>query len=401
MDATSPLEPGTRPARTWFWLILAGVGAAGIVVSGVLAAVYQSFVDTIVVLLIGWPLVGAVLVVRRPGNAIGKLMVAFAALFGISLTAEFMVALSDDGIVIPAVDLFTWLALVVITPIMTVVVFLIALFPSGQLESDWLRWPLRITAVLTVIGGIGRAILPVTSTSGDTTLVNPWAIEQLAPLAPIDPIGFNLILIVLGLAAVDLIIRWRRSKGTERLQMRALALAIGVFAVGVTGTAVLLFLGWEGTRLTIAENLVWVTGLASLPIAIGVAVARYRLYEIDRLISRTVTYGVLVVLLAGLYAGAVFVLRSLLPIEGPLPIAASTLAVVAVFTPLRRRIQERVDRRFNRAKYDAERVIDDLNMRIRDTVDHDQIIEDLVGAVSTAMAPQTVAVWVREKRPAT
>jgi len=401
VDATSPLEPGTRPARTWFWLILAGVGAAGIVVSGVLAAVYQSFVDTIVVLLIGWPLVGAVLVVRRPGNAIGKLMVAFAALFGISLTAEFMVALSDDGIVIPAVDLFTWLALVVITPIMTVVVFLIALFPSGQLESDWLRWPLRITAVLTVIGGIGRAILPVTSTSGDTTLVNPWAIEQLAPLAPIDPIGFNLILIVLGLAAVDLIIRWRRSKGTERLQMRALALAIGVFAVGVTGTAVLLFLGWEGTRLTIAENLVWVTGLASLPIAIGVAVARYRLYEIDRLISRTVTYGVLVVLLAGLYAGAVFVLRSLLPIEGPLPIAASTLAVVAVFTPLRRRIQERVDRRFNRAKYDAERVIDDLNMRIRDTVDHDQIIEDLVGAVSTAMAPQTVAVWVREKRPAT
>jgi len=145
-----------------------------------------------------------------------------------------------------------------------------------------------------------------------------------------------------------------------------------------------------------ANNVAGIVMLVGGPIAIGLAVLRYRLYEIDRIISRTVSYAVVVGLLGLVFFGVVTLLTSLLPAESDLVVAGSTLAVAALFNPVRRRVHAWVDRRFNRSRYDAQKVMDDFAGSLRDRVDPDGVVEGWVGAVSETMQPTTVAVWVRE-----
>jgi hypothetical protein len=133
----------------------------------------------------------------------------------------------------------------------------------------------------------------------------------------------------------------------------------------------------------------------ALPAAITVAILRYRLYEIDRLVSRTVSYAVVIGMLVAVYAGGVFLLRSLLPVEGDLAVAASTLAVAALFNPLRRRVQKRVDRRFNRPRYDAEREVERFAGRMRTDLDLDDVTGDLLGVVTMTVQPAAATVWIR------
>ena len=131
-----------------------------------------------------------------------------------------------------------------------------------------------------------------------------------------------------------------------------------------------------------------------LPVAVGVAILRHRLYDIDRLVSRTVTYGVLTGLLVGVYAGLVTLTTRALPFSSSLAVATSTLAAAALFHPLRRRVQHLVDRRFNRARYDAERTLEILRSRLRLAVDPDVIAQELLGAVTRTMEPATVSLWI-------
>jgi hypothetical protein len=137
---------------------------------------------------------------------------------------------------------------------------------------------------------------------------------------------------------------------------------------------------------------------AGLPVAVAIAVLRYRLYEIDRIISRTVSYAVVVAFLALLFFGVVTVLSSLLAAESDLAIAGSTLAVAALFNPVRRRVQVWVDRRFNRSRYDTQRVMDRFAGSLQDRVDSQEVVDGWVGVVSETMQPASVAVWVREGR---
>jgi len=181
----------------------------------------------------------------------------------------------------------------------------------------------------------------------------------------------------------------------ERLQIKWFLFAVLFVLAGILLQEAL------GDLVTVPETLwglMFGLSIMTLPIAIGVAVLRYRLYEIDRIISRTVSYTVVVVVLAAIYVAAVTWLTSLLPDQSQLVVAATTLGVATLFNPLRRRVQIWVDRRFNRSRYDAQKVMNAFSGSLRDRVDPDGVVEGWVGAVSETMQPTTVGVWVREAK---
>jgi hypothetical protein len=167
-------------------------------------------------------------------------------------------------------------------------------------------------------------------------------------------------------------------------------LVIGIGAVAVVEAVV----GEEARWLPVLANLVLALGL---PISIAVSITRYRLYEIDRLISRSVSYALVIGLLVGVYAGLVALLQVFVPSDNPLVVAASTLAVAALFNPVRKRIQDWVDRRFNRSRYDAERVMDSFASTLRDRVEVGDVVDGWVGVVSETMQPTAVGVWIRDR----
>jgi len=144
-----------------------------------------------------------------------------------------------------------------------------------------------------------------------------------------------------------------------------------------------------------AGELIWLLGGSAIPLSIGVAVARYRLYEIDRIISRTVGYVLVIGLLAGVMLGGLSLLTLVLPAESPLAVAGSTLAAAALFNPVRKRVQDAVDRRFNRSRYDAQRVLEHLNASMRDAIDPESVRERWLAAVVGTMQPASVALWIK------
>jgi hypothetical protein len=302
----------------------------------------------------GYGCVGVFLVTRRPGNAVGWLL-AGAAVAG---------ALS---IVFPS-----WVnAWQVAFPIMASLfgIFLLV-FPDGALPSRrW--WPVAGSAAL---GCLGLAVSP----------------------AP-PPLVTALFVVGLVACALAPLTRYRHSTGLERLQLKWLALAVGITAAcGVS--ALLVF--QTGARDSVGSILA-LAALGALalgiPGAIALAVLRYRLYEINRFLSRTVSYALLVVVLGAVYVGGVTWLTSLLPDQSQLAVAATTLAVAALFNPVRRRVQGWVDRRFNRSRYDAQRVMDDFAGSLRDQVDTEKVVQGWVGVVHETMQPTSVSVWVRER----
>jgi hypothetical protein len=223
----------------------------------------------------------------------------------------------------------------------------------------------------------------------ETGLPSPLAVpalEEVAGVITADPsflfvIGFTLAAIVLVIG------RWRRSEGVERLQFRWLLVGAVAFML-IMGIGQVVPEGNDG-------ELLWLLGGSAIPGAIGIAVLRYRLFEIDRIISRTVSYTVLVGLLAAVYVGGVTGLTFLLPDQSQLVVAATTLTVAALFNPVRRRVQDLVDRRFNRSRYDTQRVMDGFAGSLRDRVDSSEVVEGWVGVVAETMQPAAVGVWVR------
>ncbi len=385
----------------WLWLSLAALGAAGILATAILAVLYGDVADVGVALLIGWPIVGAALVLYRPGNKIGRLMVVYSLLFGILLSSEALVFVSQQGVPVPALDLITWLAIGVAPLTLTTVVFIIALFPSGELQSSWLRWPLRIVVGVTILGVLIRGVLPITTISGDLTLTNPWGIESLAPLLPLDGWAFGFVALVLLASAVDLVVRWRRSEGVERLQMRALAMGIAFWALLIALTFVLIFLGLEGSQLIVVENLAWATGLAALPVAIGAAVARYRLYDIDVVISKTLVYGALAVLITGLYVGIVVGLGSLLGLyvggEGPDTLLglAALVVIPLVFQPARRWLERWANRVVFGRKATPYEVLSGFSQRVA-AVDPETLVQ-VARSLTEGTTAEGAGIWATDR----
>jgi hypothetical protein len=212
---------------------------------------------------------------------------------------------------------------------------------------------------------------------------------------PAGALGFVL---VIGFLAVPVfwvlfvarqVLSWRRATGERRAQLKWLMAGSVASVIGLAGG----FLFQSGMLNTVCL----IVGTFSLPVCITLAILKYRLYDIDRLISRTLSYTLVTGILVGVYAGVVSFATRVLPFRTPVAVAASTLAVAALFNPLRRRVQHVIDRRFNRAGYDADRTVAAFAARLKDEVDLDSIRDDLAGAVHQTLEPAHVSVWISRR----
>jgi hypothetical protein len=365
-------------------LLLTGAGMRIAFPEGVDDEIVYVAASTLSIALV--PLVGALLAARLPTNPYGWLWCAGGLTFGVVAVCDGLRRTGAVSAWLPgALSAAAYLAGVCL------LVFILLLFPTGRLPSPPWRW-LGRTAVLVAAAGV--LVVPFAPSTVDGAPPTPWGLggqvgEVLGGLLQGSVTALFLLLLP---ATASLLVRFRRAGPVERQQLKWFLLA-GVLAAAETGISVL------GGAITAP---VWAildgvsTGL--LPAAVGIAVLRYRLYEIDRIVSRTVSYGLLTGGLVALYLVVVALLRPLLePLTGSssLAVAASTLAVAAAFNPVRRRLQAAVDRRFDRARYDAVRAVQAFAARLRTQVDLDEVTEELRDTVDATVAPTRVAVWLR------
>jgi hypothetical protein len=276
----------------------------------------------------------------------------------------------------------------------------VALFPDGRVPTGPWRVLLRIYCTIFAIFSLATCVA-----IGIALSAHPIRVDSSAGLTTLDhPTGwFNavqgvgaLTIVALSLAFIARqALSWRRATGERRQQLKWLASGAAVTIVCLVLAANLSTPGPAKTLLGALGGLAWF-GVAALPVSIGVAILKYRLYEIDRIISRTLAYAIVTGLLIGLYAGLVLLAQQVLRFSSPVAVAASTLVAAALFNPVRRRVQHAVDRRFNRARYDAERMVTTFAARLQDAVDPDAVQADLTGVVHTALEPTHVSVWLHQ-----
>jgi hypothetical protein len=280
-------------------------------------------------------------------------------------------------------------------PVWTGIGLVLLLTPTGSLPSRGWRWWGWVTMAASAVFVLSR-VLGQGPKSYDPTLELFQRNSPLAAPALAGPllVAGNTAIAVMGVALVvavgSLVVRFRRARGIERQQLRwvVLTAALVPAMVAAAGAGAL-------TRHPIVAE--WAVGawLGLVPVAIGVAIARYRLYDLDRILSRTLAYGLLTVLLGGGYAGVVLGLGQVVGRDSSLLVAGATLVVAGVFQPARRRIQGVVDRRFNRHRYDAAQTIQAFSARLRQQVDLDTLVAELLGVVQQTMQPSSVSLWLR------
>jgi hypothetical protein len=336
---------------------------------------------------VGIPVVGALIASRLPASPIGWLWCATGLAYGVADVAEPLVRVIGVPAWVGSV-----LASVGIASLIGLLIFVFLLFPDGRLPSYRWRWVAR-----AAVAGPVLALLeaPFIHDREDPTADTPWLVggtagRYLYEVALVTVYG----LFGIALAAMfSLVLRFRRAGAVERRQLTWFLYAAVVNAVVLVLDSVLRLL--PPTLVTAAAS---AAAFALLPVAVGIAMLRYRLFEIDRIVSRTVSYGLLTGCLVVLYLVLVALLRALLePLTGSstVAVAVSTLAVAAVFNPVRRRLQAAVDRRFDRARYDAGQAVEAFAARLRNQVDLDQITEGLYDTVSSTVTPGRMAVWLR------
>jgi hypothetical protein len=341
-------------------------------------------------LALAFPTVGAIIASRHPSNAIGWIFCTIGLCGGAEVfSVEYgTYALVTNPGSLPAGLIATWIGTWVWLPSVTLTItFLFLLFPHGRLLSPRWRPVAWLAAGLTVVAVVFFALAPWDLLDPGVPARNPFGIEGLrhfgvAVATPVFVIGIPTTL----LSVASLVLRFRRSRGEERQQLKWFVYA-SVLSVG----AVLL--------PSVASSLLQLLVLPLLPVAAGIAILRYRLYDIDLLINRTLVYGALTALLVAVYVGSIVVLQGLLRAltgqESQLAIVASTLAVAALFSPFRRRIQGFIDRRFYRSKYDAAKTLEAFSAKLRNETDLDALSDDLVGVVRETMQPAHVSLWLR------
>ena len=352
-------------------------------------------------LVIGVPCaaVGTLVARRQPRNPIGWLfLVTGACLFLSTAGSDYALLAYRLGHRLPLGALGLALGQLWGTGLVLLFV-VILLFPDGRLPSRFWR------ATLWVFGTVYAVLQVATAVAVAAALAaHPLRVDSNGGLSALDhPAGwYNLIqgpatvvLIALTLCFVARqALSWRRSSSERRQQLKWLASGAAVTLVCGVLSAPLSSSG--STIVSVVGNYAWF-GWAALPVSIGIAILRYRLYDIDRIISRTLAYAIITGLLAGVYTGLVLLATRVLSFHTPVAVAASTLAAAALFNPLRHRVQRAVDRRFNRARYNASQTVAAFAARLQDALDLDAVQEDLAGVVHQALEPAHVSVWISQR----
>jgi hypothetical protein len=342
-------------------------------------------------------LVGGLIASRRPENPVGWFFLGGAACFAFVAFASGYATyelLTAPG-ALPGARAMAWpLSWLWVPGVMLLLCFLPLYFPDGRLVSRRWRWLVRLALIFSVSGAVHSALRP--GEMQGSGIVNPLEIESLRPVFDLlDTLVFALYFPLLFASAASLVVRFRRSGSVERQQIKWLALA--ALAIPV----------WFLTNAPIqaaAPNLFFVMDalvvFALIPLAAGIAILRYRLYDIDVIINRTLVYGLLTAVLALVYFGGVVlsqgVLRALTGQGSTFAVVVSTLVIAALFNPLRRRMQDFVDRRFYRKKYDAAKTLEAFSARLREEPDLDALNGELVSVVRETMRPAHVSLWLRE-----
>jgi hypothetical protein len=346
-----------------------------------------------IIMTLSFVIVGAVVTIKRPDNLVGwalslaglgLLVSGVLGLYGeLALFAKPEQELPGGGGAAAVVD-GAW------TPLMAGVFLLLVVFPSGRASSP--RWR---TITTVVLGAFAVVWVLVTTAPGKLdppfeAFENPLAFTDSQSYLAIAWVLIGACLVAIAAAAVSLLRRFRRSRGEERQQFRWFAASAGLLLLTLPFSAIFNWSGIVGAIFGIA--------LIALPISVGIAILRYRLYELDVIIRRTLVYGGLSALLAGLYFAIVLALQQVFSSfagGSDLAVAVSTLAVAALFGPARRRVQQAVDRRFYRRRYDAQQTLETFAARLRDEVDLDALGTELRTVVRDTMQPSDVSLWLR------
>lgn len=396
-----------RMARALAWGMWI-IGATCIVGGSALAARYPAFsilepFDAVANFVwsgawLGFGLVGALIVSQRPRNLIGWVLCGITFCVGLAAAGpSYGRAAATPGNALPLGDLATWIGAWAFTPTISLVVLLLLLFPSATLPTRRQRI-LGGTLVAVMVVGMVLAMVTPGPVEGDAPPLNPLGIEAWAsPIATITGFLSTVVALVAVGTLADLVYRFWRSRGVERQQFRWLALAACAFPV-LFFLAILVEEYITGPRAFDPVVIVVFAFGNGMAAAVGIAVTRYGLYEINRVVSRTVGYALLTAVLVSIYLAAVTLLTAATaPItrKSPVAVAAATLLAAAVFGPARRTIQGAVDRRFNRARYDASRTVEAYRLRLREEVDLDALSRDLLATVRSSMQPAGAAVWLR------
>jgi hypothetical protein len=357
---------------------------------------------------IGYSVIGAIIASRLPKHPIGWMCCAIGLTGAVEhFSSEYAIyALVAHQEALLGGKVMLWLSNWVWIVMFGLIVYLILLFPDGRLPNSRWRWFAWLSVALTLLAATLMAISPeatldVLGSSGNPhiSFPNPLGIEGLPNLyRPVQTL--TLVLGFVGAASV--LVGRRNARGIERQQIKWLLYASAIFFVGnFLKNTIFSPLGGVSWGLWVGYLLVALGGLGG-PIAIGIAILRYRLYEIDTLINRTLVYGSLTVALVALYFGGIVVLQRLFVLltgqQSTLAVVASTLLIAALFNPLRRRIQSFIDRRFYRRKYDARKTLEAFSTKLRDETDLQTLNNDLVGVVRETMQPAHVSLWVRPEK---
>jgi hypothetical protein len=344
--------------------------------------------------------IGLVAAWRKPGNPLG-----WVFLFG-----GFFAALSEDASFYVVADYrlhhgdlpFGWVAVLTQpgwAPSITLLGVAILLFPDGRPASRRWRWLLWAYLGIAALWIGSTLVASVGALAGHDVRVDPGGNLLALSGSTIGPdawfgwvqlVFFPALALCWLLSAASQVVSYTRSSGERRQQLKWL---LAGAVAGVAGLA--LSVGVHGTGLTgLAHNVAGAVGLLALPVSMGVAVFKYRLLDIDRIVSRTLSYAIVTGLLVGVYAGLVLLATRVLEVHAPVAVAAATLAAAALFAPVRRWVQRLVDRRFNRARYDADRTIAAFSSRLQGAVDLGTIHDDLLAAVAGSLEPALVSIWI-------
>jgi hypothetical protein len=356
---------------------------------------------------------GGLIARRVPGSPIGWLLgTAGLALTVAMLTEQYaLYGLATAPGAVPAANVAGVLSNAAVALTVITLFVLVLLFPDGRLPSP--RWRPVLWALAVVTAGVVTQQFQAGTriTGGITNALDAAGVAYPNPLGVLPRhgwfsgllAGIFILALVTGLLVIASVFVRRRGASTERRQQLAWLGYVGVMTVFWIAVLVLVSLfvhGQDDSWLsTVVWSLMFLTPVTGIPLACVVAVLKYRLYDLGRVVSRTVTYAIVTGLLVGVYAGLVLLATQVVKITSPVAVAGATLAAAALFGPLRSRVQQKVDRRFNRARYSAERLVAAFAARLTEELDADAVTEDLARSVHTALEPAHLSIWLADRRP--